>query len=446
MSLLLLALLTAHPAGDDPVAIRAALLRLFASEERRDRIRAAEQALEAPGEVGVRFLLEKLVPEEQDAEVRDRALHHLGKLRDPAAQALYVAAAAKPAGRKQLVLIDGLGSLPTQGARALLSRSIVAPDPRVRAVAAHALGYAHKKSARDELLKALQDSLWPVRAAALASLRRVKDRGSVPGLIDALERERGRLQHETAQVLRDLTGVDLGLEVLQWRSWWEAQREAGGGRPAAGRAGEPRYAGPTYYGIRLVTNRVVFVLDLSGSMRDPVEPSENLLRRLPPEDRPLVGKEIKNKLELAKSQLARAVQALPEEASFSLVFFSDSPFVWEKSLVPATAENKKRALQRVESAGASGGTNIHDALRATLELGGEDALERFAQGPDTVFLLTDGNPSRGELRDPRLLQSWFGDENLPRRIRVNTIGVGRQAARFLKGMAEDSGGEFISLR
>jgi len=445
MSLALLALLSTLPAADDPVAIRAALLKLYASEERRDRIQAVEQALSAPGEVGVRFLLEKVVPEEEDMEVRDRALHHLGRLRDPAAQALYVAAAAKPAGRKQLVLIDGLGSLPTPGARALLSRSIVSPDPRVRAVAAHALGFSHKKTARDELLKALQDSLWPVRAAALSSLRRVRDRGSVPALIDALERERGRLQHETAQVLREITGVDLGLEVLQWRSWWEAQREALG-RPAAGKTEEARYAGPTYYGIRLVTNRVVFVLDLSGSMRDPVESSEELLRRLPPEDRPRLGTELKTKMDLARSQLARALEALPEDTVFSLVFFSDSPFVWERNLVPATAENKKRALQRVISSGPAGGTNLHDALRAALELGGEDPLDHFIQGPDTIFLLSDGNPSRGEIRDTRRLRSWFRDENRPRRIRVNTIGVGRQSAAFLKGLAEDSGGEFVPLR
>ena len=55
-------------------------------------------------------------------------------------------------------------------------------------------------------------------------------------LIEALDREEGRLQRDIADVLVDLTGQRFGTNVESWRHWWDENKAAfGSSSPAEGK-------------------------------------------------------------------------------------------------------------------------------------------------------------------------------------------------------------------
>lgn len=89
-------------------------------------------------------------------------------------------------------------------------------------------------------------------------------------------------------------------------------------------------------------------------------------------------------------EVAKAVEGLPADHSFFVVFFSDAAYPLfhpapADTLVPATADNKRRLrswLATVEM--CRGGQGIHDAVRLAGGL-----------GPDVLYLLSDGQFSAG---------------------------------------------------
>jgi hypothetical protein len=67
-------------------------------------------------------------------------------------------------------------------------------------------------------------------------------------------------------------------------------------------------------------------------------------------------------------------------------------------------------------------------------------------GPDTIFLLTDGNPSSGKLTEMDDLRDEVIAWNLGRAIRINCVNVGDTDARLLRALAYGTGGVFVDLK
>jgi len=99
----------------------------------------------------------------------------------------------------------------------------------------------------------------------------------------------------------------------------------------------------------------VYVLDRSGSMHD----TFHLLQR----------------------ELLRAIGSLHDHQSFDVVWFSEGPAQsLSPTLLPATAENKRRAFDAIRAMSPGGRTQPLDALRQGLSL-----------RADVLFLLSDGD-------------------------------------------------------
>ena len=90
--------------------------------------------------------------------------------------------------------------------------------------------------------------------------------------------------------------------------------------------------------------RVVFILDLSGSMEWPMA----------------VGGEELRRLDYAKRELLKAVDGLSPNSMFNLVTFNgdDEAEAWKKELVTADKRNKARFEKFVEKLRPLGGTNL----------------------------------------------------------------------------------------
>jgi Ca-activated chloride channel homolog len=142
---------------------------------------------------------------------------------------------------------------------------------------------------------------------------------------------------------------------------------------------------------------ILFVLDTSGSMQE------------------------KGKLEKALAALKFGVRSLHAGDRFNIITFSTETRKFRDGLVPASEEVRAAAQAFIERQTASGGTNIHEALR--------EAMGNFQAGtrPRYLVFLTDGLPTVGETDPGRILQ----DTTNPLKARVFTFGVGYDVNTFL---------------
>ena len=63
---------------------------------------------------------------------------------------------------------------------------------------------------------------------------------------------------------------------------------------------------------------------------------------------------------------------------------------------------------------------------------------------DTIFILSDGEPSVGDIIDPQLIREAIAERNATRNVVINTIAFGADL-QVLEWLAEDSGGTHVSI-
>ncbi len=299
----------------------------------------------------------------------------------------------------------------------------------------------------------LDASAWQVRVTAAQALARYGTSDCMDALIKRFGMERGRLEKELHAALRAVSDDDLGPKASTWAKWWERQKELYGGfdpnpPPKPAEAGE-RYADPKrkkddphYYGRRIWSRSVGFVFDTSGSMDKNIDIDPSAATKLG--GIPTKG----TRMQVAKQVLAGAIEKLHSKTKFSLVFFSSDVRPWKKKLVPASSGNKKSAAGAVMSAPSDGETNIHGALKAALGLHDRPTLSAALLNiPDTVFFLTDGSPTRGEITSAPELLGWFEDINRFAKVKLHVVAFGNLGVdlEFLGKLADAGGGDFIHV-
>jgi len=235
-------------------------------------------------------------------------------------------------------------------------------------------------------------------------------------LIERLDVEpRRRLRFEILHALFRLTQRDLGTKSELWRSWWKAS-----GAAHVVSAKPPKTTVSNYgtvakfYGVPIRTDRVVFVIDSSGSMRT-----------LDAKDRRLT------RLQVAKTALLAAVDRLGESAKFNVVLFSDKPVPWKASLVFAKPASKDALAKHLAKAEPGGETNLYDSLEFALGL----------RGVDTIVVLSDGSPSVGRYVERAELLSAVARLNRTGRVQIHAVSIGKNS-RLLRALARDNGGKY----
>jgi hypothetical protein len=182
-----------------------------------------------------------------------------------------------------------------------------------------------------------------------------------------------------------------------------------------------------FYGITARTRRALFCIDVSPSMKFPMD---GLGGKKPP------------RFDKTRRELFLALQGLPEAVSFNVLVYNARVTRFKSGLVSATEKNKEAALKFIDGLSfKTGGTNIHQALRECL--GGK----RKVALADTVFFLTDGEPTVGALVDPYQILEEISELNRGRNVTLHTIGVSdEQDAGFLLNLAHRNGGRFVAHR
>lgn len=358
------------------------------------------------------------------------------------------------------------------------------PNPMVRAAAVEtvvALGRGREAEAGPPLVAALRDPNLSVAVGACRGLRAIRTADAIAPLIEILEAgEAGRLLEEIWPTLVAITDEPFGPDPSLWRRWWDRVAATGGymllsdaeiaKRKAARAEANQQYHPPrtetSFMGVETASRNIVFVIDVSGSMEELVVNRDAFRER---------GFSDFQKLEIVKEELKRSVEGLGPEVRFNIHSFATQVHPWKKGLVPANALNKKSATAWIDELKPIGGamaaerassglrnssgledgrTNAYSALLAGLGVP-EDPAKRGAvtetasdakEGEgDTMFFLTDGKPTVGEIVDTEDILAAIRELNRFRKVTIHTIAIGDFTSNFLKQLADQNGGVFVDL-
>ena len=285
------------------------------------------------------------------------------------------------------------------------------------------------------LFELLEDSAqhpdWATRRLAIGALAEIGDRSSVEVLIGRVEFEVGRLAAELEDYLWELTGKPFGRNARAWNGWWEKEgksfkpigrldlRELEKERER--RRLEESSASPQFFGLRIISHSVTFVIDVSGSMEEPTKTS-------------YAGEAGPPRFEVAVRELRRAIERLENTANFNILSFSSDVVPLSEQLTQATSEGKEAAFTFIDGLRASGGTNLFGALETAFE----DAEM------DTLIVLSDGEPSAGDITNPEAIRRVVAQWNENRGVKIHTVQIGA-SLQILSWLSEDSGGNTIAI-
>jgi HEAT repeat protein len=375
--------------------------------------------------------MQKLLAD-KDTEIQAIAAEMLGKRKDEAAIPALEKALKKPKNEEVArAFVSALSEL--YGADAEWDARLVeyaqGEDVYLRNAALRRFGESGKHT--DLLQAALGHPQWSTRLTALEALASMRTVESVGWMIAQMQSEEGRILHEFADVLFELTGQPFRTSKGSWRGWWEGEGKtselisASELRKRRKEEEDRRLKQVTsveFFGIRIISERVAFVIDVSGSM------TEMLRARY-------VDEKGETRMAVAQRELQRCIDGLATKALFNVIAFNSGVDRWlEDGIAGSTPENRGEAKEWVARLGAGGGTNIYDSMR-----------EAFNDPEvDTIYLLSDGEPSAGAHTDPGIIREHVRNWNEDRGVVIHCIAVGGSLS-ILEWLAEDSGGTYIKF-
>lgn len=270
-------------------------------------------------------------------------------------------------------------------------------------------------------IEALESKYWPLRSAAYQYLAVLRDVAAIEPLIGRSDQESGRLEVEANQALFAHTGRRF-FSRKDWEKWWDRHKK-GFVLPhietvRQSRANSSGSGTASYFGIPLVSRRSAFLIDVSGSMNEKIGTDRKRTR-----------------LDEAKKQLKQAIESYQPDHSCSVIVFQTTIHpVWDR-LRPATKENKEELITKVDRLAIGGGTNIHDAL------------ETAYRDPeiDTIYLLTDGEPSAGAITNVDEIADEVRRWNQTRQVVIHSVAIGSES-KLLQRLAKESGGTYVCHR
>ncbi len=444
----------------------AAVLLIEALKDREYRVRDASlRVLGGYRSESAVAALEAALAAVPTGKARSFVAMALGRIGKSTSLAPLVAAGASSDWETRRAVAEALGSFKDAAGREALGQLSKDSEPVVRTVAADSLGKVGDASSVETVNALLADPTWQVKAAACGAAGQLRDKRSVLPLI-ALLKEEGRIKVDAKIALTRITNFNFGVDVKEWEDWWDrsgatfevSAPPASNPKAASGasKGADRRYAGPgpRYYGIATPSKNIIFMLDVSRSMAEEIDKPPSL------GDGTTFASDVK--MEIAKEELIRTIRQFKENVRFSIILFESEVTVWKKDAVPATDSNKADAIafiskqqprglevahnNRAVSRTQAGRTNIWDALQRAFGVAGIGTYDKgYNTSYDTIFLLSDGEPTAGKITREDEICEEVKRLNGLRRIVLHTINLGKTQGGFLKKLADENGGQYVDL-
>jgi HEAT repeat protein len=326
---------------------------------------------------------------------------------------------------------------------ALIARASREIEPGVRIAIADALAsrVATNEEAKKALLPWLEGGTWGSRMAAAQAVTNTRDKKLIPVLIKMLRGASARMKYEIDLCLKSLTGgVTRRGEFTAWEHWWEQnENEVLAGTYVPTPADKDEGPGvTTFYGIPLHSTKVVFIIDVSLSMKDPTTWKPEITDNVDKIDG-------ERAIDVARYELRKIVRKLPEGANFDVIGMYGRLSLLSEKWVSAVNNERERAVKFINALEIKTGTDVHAALMRALDFsGGNWNTSPREDSIDTIFLLSDGMPSvgtvpRSEIADRILDAARF------KRIAITTVALAapKEGRELLKKISDGTGGLYV---
>ncbi len=468
--------------GIDSVGAAKALLLAFEDEAFTVRQAAVEAVTGMKDPAVAQYLVEEILDNRKYSKnelVLTGAAEAAGGMGDPIAfEPLAQLLGHKDIGVK-LGAAAGLGHLGDLRACEPLTELAADRDGAVARAALEALvDIGDRICAEAAVLGAMEHADWRVRARAVQAVVDVRLKSGIRPLIERMKVEEGRLAGDAYTALKSMTLRDFQDDPAPWEAWWDRNENrwdlpdyeaVEAARKKERLVGTQYTQGQTeFLGVDTKSEAILFVIDVSDSMDTPFGDPERLRQ---------MGREYKSlqRLAIVKEELTSTVAELPESTMFNIVSFATGVDPWKKDLVRANVLNKNNAaswIQKLKPLGGAaagfrartglsdikandGQTNTYLALMTAL---GEDVGDDRKKGPetyktegrsktpvDTIFFLTDGEPTVGKTTDINKIRAEVRRANQYMGVQIHVIFVGAFGGDDLKLLAEENGGMFVSI-
>jgi len=256
-----------------------------------------------------------------------------------------------------------------------------------------------------------------VRAAAVIAVEDLGVREGLELLVQRMEAEpRMRTRQRALDALQRLSGLRHRADPRPWRAWIASL--PADWRPARGELGPTTGGTAAFAGLPLLSDRLAFLIDFSGSLwveREGREPRKAAV----------------------DAALGAALPKLDESARFLLVPYTAEPHPWREDMESAKPRIVARALQDFADCRERGSGNAYSAIELAL-----------AQPEvDTIVLLTDGAPTGGRRWKLDLIVDLLAFELRFRPVAIDLVLVDAPSglARRWKQIAADSGGRAVEV-
>ncbi len=320
--------------------------------------------------------------------------------------------------------------------------SIDHKDWQIRTLLCDCLG----KVPGDEATKAIasrldkKENVPYVVSAAAKSLGKRRDKAGMEPLMDALERfEKSKdvVWIDVKQALTDITGQDFAT-AQEWRDYWVAVKDTfdpekdRGEKDTSGTQVRDDEAGK-FFKEKIISKRVMFVIDVSGSMRE--------------KDPPIDGVGGGVRVDRVKQELIDALKGLKKDVKFNVIAYSSTNKPWKKQIVPADDGAKADAIKFVSGFKADGSTGTEDAMKLAFE-----NIEI-----NTIVLLSDGAPTDKtgqQLAPPGPILEKIKGWNRLRGVKIHTFCFeifkktpgAEPLLQFMQDMADQNGGKLTLIK
>ena len=333
--------------------------------------------------------------------------------------------------------LDSLRAMNSQPAVNYIAEQALSKKTQNRIIAAYVLGKLPGKVAMTALVELTKDKSEVIARIAAKALTLRGETEAVEPLIELVartEKDHGLAWQAALDGLRKLTGSDESGPWLadDWRDFWAAKKrnEKWDNSDRKSPLGGPHTALPDFFGAKVVSRKVIFVMDLSSSMTVSDSGGQRLARM--------------------KKELCATVEKLDKDARFNILGFNSKLFPWKSRLAQATEAAKADAIEFVKKMKAQAYTNTDDALKVSFT----------DKNVDSIFLLSDGVPLRKEHKDQMSdafiqgILDWVSQINRFRRVVIHTFGfeaIGREpggdrCVKFLTELAKQNDGEFHNIK
>ena len=316
---------------------------------------------------------------------------------------------------KDAYACEALGLLKNSKNLKYLHQMLGHPDLRVQMEAVRALRKIGARESLPFLCAKLNACEWPVLVDLCVALAAMPAKEAVPPLLAKLKKETGRFRLDVTYALSAIAGEQIGQEFKEWEAWWAKQGATFQVNEAAAKAFRDRKRVQDihvpdlgfFYSLRIYSDHFSYVVDSSNSMKG-------------------------DKMENLQLNLCSSIDSLRPWVNFTITDFGGVVSLMQRD---ALTRDKWLGKTRTKVLTHSPGTRMYDAIEAAAGV----------KGVDTVLVLSDGQPVKGQLNAWPDLYRSMTIMNRHRQLAISTVAFqpSEKAVGVMKQMSHESRGQSV---